>query len=107
MSKKVSELNSILQTAMETGMEFEIEQEGVSYKVSMAQIIQFLESRFLTLNGAKAYMPYTGGTFTGRVVAKDEAPTSAFNTRNIKAVATDPGVGSSLTTGQILLVYEA
>jgi len=33
-------------------------------------------------------------------------PTSAFTTRNIKAQTTDPGAGSSLTTGQILLVYE-
>ena len=33
-------------------------------------------------------------------------PTSAFNVRNIKATATDPGASSSLTTGQILLVYE-
>ena len=33
-------------------------------------------------------------------------PTSAFTVRNIKATATDPGASSSLTTGQILLVYE-
>ena len=33
-------------------------------------------------------------------------PTSAFTVRNIKATATDPGELSSLTTGQILLVYE-
>ena len=33
-------------------------------------------------------------------------PTSAFNVRNIKATATDPGELSSLANGQILLVYE-
>ena len=33
-------------------------------------------------------------------------PTSAFNVRNVKATATDPGASSSLANGQILLVYE-
>lgn len=33
-------------------------------------------------------------------------PTSAFNVRNVKATATDPGELSSLANGQILLVYE-
>ena len=33
-------------------------------------------------------------------------PTSAFNVRNVKATATDPGALSSLANGQILLVYE-
>ena len=33
-------------------------------------------------------------------------PTSAFNVRNVKATATDPGELSSLDNGQILLVYE-
>ena len=44
----------------------------------------------------------TGDTVTGA----NATPTSAFTTRNIKAQTTDPGAGSSLTTGQILLVYE-
>lgn len=33
-------------------------------------------------------------------------PTGAFNVRNIKAQSTDPGAGSALANGQILLVYE-
>ena len=33
-------------------------------------------------------------------------PISAFNVRNVKATATDPGELSSLANGQILLVYE-
>lgn len=33
-------------------------------------------------------------------------PTGGFNVRNIKAQTTDPGAGSSLANGQILLVYE-
>ena len=33
-------------------------------------------------------------------------PTSAFNVRNVKATATDPGALSTLANGQILLVYE-
>ena len=33
-------------------------------------------------------------------------PTSAFNVRNVKATATDPGELSSLANGKILLVYE-
>lgn len=33
-------------------------------------------------------------------------PTSAFNVRNVKATATDPGASSTLANGQILLVYE-
>ncbi len=33
-------------------------------------------------------------------------PTGAFNVRNIKAQETDPGAGSALADGQILLVYE-
>lgn len=48
------------------------------------------------------------GTLNGQVLANVSA-TATIGTaqlRNIKAQTSDPGVGSSLTTGQILLVYE-
>lgn len=44
----------------------------------------------------------TGDTIT---VASSN-PTEEFNVRNIKAQNTDPGVGSALADGEILLVYE-
>ena len=49
-----------------------------------------------------------GGTMTGQLVARSTSPNNSFEVRNIKAVTTDndPGVGSTLTTGNILLVYE-
>ncbi|MBE6457559.1 MAG: hypothetical protein E7011_02005 [Alphaproteobacteria bacterium] len=106
MSKKISDLTAITQPQMETGMEIEIEQEGVSYKVSLALLIAFLQAYFVTLETGKTYMPKSGGTFTGTTKALDEAPTTDFAVRNIKATATDPGVGSALATGQILIVYE-
>ena len=40
------------------------------------------------------------------ITVATEDPTSAFNVRNVKATATDPGELSSLANGQILLVYE-
>ena len=40
------------------------------------------------------------------ITVANASPTSAYTVRNIKAQTTDPGAGSSLTTGQILLVYE-
>ena len=48
------------------------------------------------------------GTLNGQVLANASA-TATIGTaqlRNIKAQTSDPGAGSSLTTGQILLVYE-
>ena len=48
------------------------------------------------------------GTLAGRVLANASAVSTVGTTqvRNIKAQASDPGAGSSLTTGDILLVYE-
>lgn len=40
------------------------------------------------------------------IVVASVNPTAAFNVRNIKAQNTDPGVGSELTDGNILLIYE-
>lgn len=48
------------------------------------------------------------GTLNGQVLANASA-TATIGTaqlRNIKAQTSDPGAGSSLTTGQILLIYE-
>ena len=47
-----------------------------------------------------------GGTMAAQLVARNTNPASAFEVRNIKAVSTDPGVGSALATGNILFVYE-
>lgn len=49
-----------------------------------------------------------GGTMTGQLVARSTSPSASFEVRNIKAVTADndPGVGGTLTTGNILLVYE-
>ncbi len=44
----------------------------------------------------------TGDTVT----VADASPTTAFTSRNIKAQTTDPGAGSALATGRVLLVYE-
>lgn len=48
-----------------------------------------------------------GGTLTAKVVARSSNPTE-LEVRNIKAVAAaqDPGVGSALASGNIILVYE-
>lgn len=48
-----------------------------------------------------------GGTLTAKVVARNANPTE-LEVRNIKAVAAaqDPGVGSALASGDIILVYE-
>ena len=48
------------------------------------------------------------GTLNGRVLANASA-TATIGTaqlRNIRAQTSDPGAGSSLTTGEILLIYE-
>jgi phage-related tail fiber protein len=59
------------------------------------------------LSGAiSAKLPLAGGTMTGALTAQNADPTTAFNVRNIKATTADPGVGSALTTGAILLIYE-
>lgn len=48
-----------------------------------------------------------GGTLTAKLVARNANPTE-LEVRNIKAVAAsqDPGVGSALASGNIILVYE-
>ena len=65
-----------------------------------------------TFNAARipnlAASKITAGTLAGQVVANASA-TSNLTTaqvRNIRAQTSDPGAGSSLTTGQILLIYE-
>lgn len=104
--KKISDLSAITQAAIQTGMEFEIEQENISYRVSFAQVIEFLKTYFMVATKENGLMPKSGGAFTGTVTAKDENPTVTFATRNIKAVATDPGAGSALATGRVLIVYD-
>lgn len=106
MSKKISDLPSIDIAQIETGMEIEIEQENVSYRVSLAQLLAYMQAHFIPANKENTLMPKSGGVFTGTVAAKDENPTTAFSTRNIKATATDPGAGSALETGRILVVYD-
>ena len=103
---KISDLTNILTSQAETGLEFEIEQEGISYKISLATVIEILNTIFQTQSGMSAFMPKTGGTFTGGVAALDENPLSASKIRNMQATATDPGAGSNLATGKIILVYE-
>ena len=48
------------------------------------------------------------GTLNGQVLANASAAATigTAQLRNIKAQTSDPGAGSSLTTGQILLIYE-
>lgn len=50
----------------------------------------------------------SGGTMTGQLVARNASALDNFEVRNIKAVAAadDPGVGSALAAGNIILVYE-
>ena len=66
-----------------------------------------------TFNAARipnlAASKITAGTLAGQVVANASATSSNLTTaqvRNIRAQTSDPGAGSSLTTGQILLIYE-
>ncbi len=108
MSKKISELQSLEQGQIEGAMEFEIEQEGVSYKVSLALLIAFLGTYFMAAKKESALMPKSGGEFVGPVIHKDENPTELFAGRNIKAIpaANDPGTGAPLATGRVLLTYE-
>lgn len=50
----------------------------------------------------------TAGTLAGQVLANasSTATVTTAQVRNIKAQTSDPGAGSALTSGQILLVYE-
>lgn len=50
----------------------------------------------------------TGGVVQGQLVARNASALDDFEVRNIKAVAAadDPGVGSALAAGNIILVYE-
>ena len=65
-----------------------------------------------TFNAARipnlAASKITAGTLAGQVVANASATSNLTTTqvRNIRAQTSDPGAGSSLTTGQILLIYE-
>lgn len=106
MSKKISDLPSIDISQIESGMEIEIEQENVSYRVSLAQLLAYMSVHFMAASKESVLMPKAGGTFTGTVAAKDENPTTAFATRNIKGTASDPGAGSALATGRVLVVYD-
>ncbi len=106
MSKKISDLPSIEIGQIESGMEFETEQENVSYKISLALMLAYMAPQFMAASKESTLMPKAGGAFTDTVVAKDENPTTTFAVRNIKAVNTDPGAGSALATGRVLLVYE-
>lgn len=49
-----------------------------------------------------------GGTMAAKLSARNTDPSTDFEVRNIKAVASsdDPGVGSALANGNIILVYE-
>lgn len=47
-----------------------------------------------------------GGTMTGNIIATSTNPNNAFAVRNIKASTIDPGVGSPLPDGNILLIYD-
>ena len=45
---KISELPNLETVNAETGMEFEIEQNGISFKISLATLLEVLRSHFLT-----------------------------------------------------------
>lgn len=57
------------------------------------------------MDKANAAMPKAGGAFTG-VVSGPVTTSAAAIYRNIMLSATDPGAGSALASGAVLLVYE-
>jgi hypothetical protein len=53
------------------------------------------------------FLPKSGGTMTGALVAQSNTNYSTAQARNVVATTSDPGVNSYAPSGQITLVYEA